>query len=110
LFEFFDIFTQQFLPCSNPTRCPLGLYVKLIADLTGKEVWPCVHVENYAYSTTPDEVRELYSQVWRNGGSGFHLYLPDTANARKKKGDTRLTEFGSPPRYRAILEIIDRAS
>jgi hypothetical protein len=108
--DFFDIFTQQFLPHSNPTRCPLGLYVKLIADLTGKEVWPCVHVEHYAYSTTPEEVRELYSQVWRNGGSGFHLYIPDTANARKKKGDTRLTQFGSPPRYRAILEIMERAS
>ena len=108
--DLFDIFTQQFLPRSNPTRCPVGLYVKLIADLTGKEVWPCVHVENYAYPTTPDEVRELYSQVWRNGGSGFHLYIPDTANARKKKGDTRLTQWGSPRRYRAILEIIDRAS
>ena len=108
--SYFDIFTQQFLPRSNPLRCPLGLYVKLIADLTGKEVWPCVHVENYAYPTTPGEVRELYSQVWRNGGSGFHLYIPDTANARKKKGDTRLTQWGSPRRYRAILEIIDRAA
>ena len=108
--QYFDIFTQQFLPRSDPTRCPLGLYTKLIADLTGKEVWPCVHVENYAYATTPDEVRNLYSQVWRNGGSGFHLYLPDTAHARKKKGDTRLTQWGSPRRYRTILDIIDRAS
>ncbi len=73
-------------------------------------MWPCVHVENYAYNTTPEEVRELYSQVWRNGGSGFHLYIPDTANAGKKKGDNRLTQWGSPRRYRAILEIMDRAA
>ena len=108
--DLFDIFTHQFLPRSNPSRCSLGLFTKLVVDLTGKEFWPCVHVENYAYPTKPDEVRELYSQVWRNGGSGFHLYIPDTANAGKKKGDTRLTEFGSPRRYRAILEIIERAS
>jgi len=106
----FDIFTHQFLPRSNPSRCSLGLFTKLVVDLTGKEFWPCVHVENYAYATKPDEVRELYSQVWRNGGSGFHLYIPDTAHAGNTKGDTRLTEWGSPPRYRAILEIIERAS
>ncbi|MCD6361491.1 MAG: hypothetical protein J7M38_11600 [Armatimonadetes bacterium] len=108
--DLFDIFTHQFLPRSNPARCPLGLFTKVVVDLTGKEFWPCVHVENYAYHTTPEEVRELYSQVWRNGGGGFHLYLPDTANAGKKKGDTRLTQWGSPPRYRAILEIMDRAA
>ncbi len=108
--DLFDIFTHQFLPRSNPSRCQLGLFTKMVVDLTGKEFWPCVHVENYAYPTTPDETRELYSQVWRNGGSGFHLYIPDTANAGKLKGDTRLTEWGSPPRYRAILEIMDRAA
>ena len=108
--DLFDIFTHQFLPRSNPARCQLGLFTKLVVDLTGKEFWPCVHVENYAYPTTPDETRELYSQVWRNGGSGFHLYIPDTANARKITGDTRLTQWGSPRRYRAILEIMDRAA
>jgi hypothetical protein len=102
----FDIFTQQYLPLSDPSRHALGLYTKIMADITGKEMWPCVHVENYAYPTTPDEVHAMYSQMFRNGGSGFHLYIPDTRNAALKTNDTRLTAWGSPRRYRAILEIM----
>jgi hypothetical protein len=106
----FDIFTQQYLPLADPSRQTLGFYTKIMADLTGKEAWPCVHVENYAYPTTPAEVHAMYSQMFRNGGSGFHLYIPDTRNAPHKKNDTRLTEWGSPRRYRAILQILALAA
>lgn len=101
-----DIATHQLYPSSNPNRQEFGFVTKFVADLTGKPVWPCTHVENYAYSTTAEEVRELMSQVMRNGGKGFHLYIPDVRGGGASSGDTKLTKYGSPERYRAIMEIL----
>lgn len=103
---YYDIFTHQYLPRKQQWRQYLGFLTKALADLTGKEVWPCVHVENYAFATTPEEALEEMSQVIRNGGHGFHLYMPDTANARKALGDTRVTMFGSPRRHHTVMNIV----
>ncbi len=104
--EYYDIFTHQYLPRKKRWRQYLGFLTKVLADLTGSEVWPCVHIENYAFATTPEEAREEMSQVIRNGGHGFHLYMPDTANARKALGDTRVTLFGSPRRHHTVMNIV----
>ncbi len=101
-----DIVTHQLYPSSNPNRQEFGFVTKFVADLTGKPVWPCAHVENYAYATTAEETRELMSQVMRNGGKGFHLYIPDVRGGSVTSGDTKLTKYGSPERYRAITEIL----
>ena len=104
-----DIVTHQLYPSANPNRQEFGFVTKLVTDLTGRPVWPCTHVENYAYSTTPEEVRELMSQVMRNGGKGFHLYIPDVRGDRASSGDTMLTKYGFPERFRAITEIVKLA-
>lgn len=101
-----DIVTHQLYPSANPNRQEFGFVTKFVADLTGKPVWPCAHVENYAYATTAEETRELMSQVMRNGGKGFHLYIPDVRGGGATSGDTQLTKYGSPARYRAITEIL----
>lgn len=102
-----DIMTHQLYPRINANRQEFGFVTKLDADLSGKPVWPCTHVEHYAYSTTPDETRELMSQVFRNGGQGFHLYLPDVTN-KDLAGDTKYTQIGSPERYNEIMGILKR--
>jgi len=103
----YDIWTHQTYQRANQWEANAGFYTKYLADLTGKEVWPCVHTENYAMATTPEEAREEMAEVFRNGGSGYHFYLPDTANGNKVVGDTRLAYFGSPRRYNTILNVIN---
>lgn len=104
-----DIFTHQYLPRQKRWRAYLGFLTKVLADLTGKEVWPCAHVENYGMATTPEECVEELSQIYRNGGSGLHLYMPDTRNGDKLVGDTRVTMFGSPARFHTVNNIINLA-
>jgi len=110
LAPYVDIVTHQLYPSGNENRQEFGFVTKFVADLTGKPVWPCTHVENYAYSTTAEETRELMSQVMRNGGKGFHLYLQDVRGQRAQSGDTKLTKYGCPERYTAITQIVDLAS
>ena len=104
-----DIVTHQTYPMANPNLQEVGFVTKFVADLTGKPVWPCAHVENYAYSVTAEEAREMMSQVMRNGGKGFHLYIPDVRGGRASSGDTMLTKYGCPERYRMITEIVKTA-
>ena len=105
-----DLVTHQTYPSHNPNRQEFGFVTKWAVDLTGKPVWPCTHVENYAYASTAEETRELMSQVMRNGGKGFHLYIPDVRGGRASSGNTFLTKYGSPERFRAITEILSTAS
>ncbi|MBC8443228.1 beta-galactosidase trimerization domain-containing protein, partial [PVC group bacterium] len=107
--QHFDIFTHQVLPRGRDTSARTGFFTKLLVDLTGKDVWPCVHVEHYKIARTPEETVEILSQVVRNGGTGFHLFLSDISNSNKRVGDTRLCYFGSPRRYHTIMNVIDLA-
>jgi len=105
--EYFDIFTAQYAPRGNPWRAEVGCMSKIISDLTGKEFWPAAHVENYRIAPTPEETVEELSQVFRNGGSGLHFFLPDTANGPKLVGDTRSCYFGSPRRWHTLMNLVD---
>lgn len=104
---YFDIFTHQYLPRQSRWRQYLGFLTKALVDLTGKEVWPCAHIENYGFATRPEEAVEELSQVFRNGGHGLHLYMPDVTNSKKLVGDTRVTMFGSPRRHHTVMNVID---
>jgi len=99
-----DVFTHQCYPHGSNWRAAVGCVSKVVSDLTGKEFWPCVHIENWKLDTTPEEVREELSQVFRNGGTGLHLFLPHTSAQGRRVG-TRSTYFGSPRRYRTILNV-----
>ena len=104
--ELFDVFTQQSGPRGR-WRAQVGCVTKVLADLTGKEVWPCVHIENYMLNTTPEETVEEISQVFRNGGTGLHLFLSDIQGGRKWVLDTKVTAVGSPRRWHTLLNIVD---
>ena len=112
--EFFDIFSHQIgYPGVGDGpggvdrwRNTVGLVSKFMSDLTGKEFWPVVHIESCNYpDARPEEVVEELSQVFRNGGTGLHLFLLDIANMGKLVGDTRTSYFGSPRRYHTIMNI-----
>ena len=82
-----DIMAQQLYPRRDPNLAEFGFLTKTLVDLTGApEVHPVPHVENYGIQGTPEDVLELLSQVIRNGGTGFQLYLADTIGRRKGSG------------------------
>lgn len=99
---YFDIATQQLYPPTDPNRQQFGFTTKMVADLTNKPVWPCVHVEHYPYSTTLEEVRELMSEVQRNGGKGFHFWLKDEIGNNSASGFMEATKWGFPARWREL--------
>ena len=101
-----DVFTHQvgYPDGSHRWRAGVGGLSKIMTDLTGKEFWPCAHIERYNYpDAKPAEVLEEFSQVFRNGGTGLHLFLPDISGGGQLVGDTRTTWFGSPRRYHTIM-------
>ena len=105
-----DIITHQLYPRKNSNRAVFGFITKLVRDISGvKEIWPCMHVEHYAASFSPEEVLELASQVFRNGGNGFHYYLVDTIARRKKKNYTHIECFGAPDRWQIETALIKEA-
>ena len=90
----------------NPWRNTVGLITKVLTDLTGKETWPVIHIGHTNYpDATPAEVIEEFSQVFRNGGTGIHLFLQDIMGYGKLVGDTRTPYFGSPRRWHTIVNI-----
>jgi len=102
-----DIFTQQ-LYGSYPTRQVFAFHTKLMADLTGKAAFPTAHIENYAAQYSPEEIRELFSQVFRVGGRGFYFYPSDVRGRRGQGFYTIHDCYGAPDRWQAIFEILDR--
>ena len=103
-----DLFTLQmgYPGGSTRWRATAGFHCKVGSDLTGKDFWPCTHFEHYNYPhSTPEEVLEEISQIFRNGGTGIHIYLPDTLNISKTKGDLRTSYFSSPRRFHTVMNI-----
>ncbi len=100
-----DVVTHQTYPRGSQEQ-DVAWITKTLRDLSGAATMPCTHVENYANSFRPDEVRELMSQVYRGGGEGFHLYMPDTAG-RRTPHNMELDRFGSWPRNRTVLGILE---
>jgi hypothetical protein len=107
-----DILTQQMYPHLSPHRAEIGYLTKLVKDISGAaEFWPCPHIENYPANFSPDECVELLSQVFRNGGTGLHLYLGDTIGKRgsDKKPYLISEYFGAPDRWQLEMAIVKEA-
>ena len=100
-----DIATHQCYP-RGPAEQDFAWIAKTVCDLTGVATMPCAHVENYANSFRPDEALELMSQVYRGGGEGFHLYMPDTSGGRTPH-DMQLDRFCSWPRWETVTGTLD---
>lgn len=105
-----DVMTNQLYPRHNRWEQDFAWITKTVADLSDKPTMPCAHVENYAGAFTPDEVREMMSQVYRGGGQGYHLYMPDTAGFQRATHDLKLDRNGSPPRWQTVMGILDLAA
>lgn len=105
-----DIFTQQMQPWTNNCRMVrYALAAKLIADTSGKDFWPCPHLNRNSagISLTPENAREVYSIIALNGGTGFHFYLRDCYSADDAV-DTYVPAYGAPGRWAAMMDVYDR--
>jgi len=102
---YFDILGGQ---CAGgSTNClfdwvRVGANTKLYVDLTEKPIWMMVHLsKDHAKVRDPEYIREMYSQVFRNGGQG--LWLMSTEFFERELGDAM---FAEPAKWRAMLELI----
>ncbi|MFP3904937.1 MAG: hypothetical protein ACLFWB_11900, partial [Armatimonadota bacterium] len=107
--KYCDILTHQIYP-RGPQEQDAAWVTKTVRDLGGQATMPCTHVENYASSFRPAEVREIMSQVYRAGGEGFHLYMPDTSGRQGGVHDMRSDEYGSWPRHATIMGTLENAA
>jgi len=106
-----DILTHQTLPKCSSDRADIGFLTKLVKDISGvEEVWICPHPEHYASSFTPEEVIDIISQVFRNGGTGLHYYLQDVIGLRNKKGYMHYEYYGAPERWQIEMELVKEIS
>ncbi|HNT34293.1 MAG TPA: hypothetical protein PKH07_04770, partial [bacterium] len=103
-----DIVTHQTYPSRSPMRQEVGFITKMLFDLSGKSVWPCVHAENYGASYSPEETAEVYSQVFRCGGDGIHYYPDDVQGTRRNILDTHYCRIGAPDRWATMQAIFER--
>ena len=101
---YFDILGGQ---CAgDSTNCLLdwvrpGATTKLYVDLTDKPIWMMVHLSHgHAPVTEPEYIREMYSQVFRNGGQG--LWLMSSEFFEQELEDAVYSE---PAKWRAMLEL-----
>ncbi|MCK5641884.1 MAG: hypothetical protein KAJ19_13860, partial [Gammaproteobacteria bacterium] len=88
--DLYDVVTFQLIPnYPFPYRENFGWNTKLMTDLTGvDEIWPCIHVESSGCAIlTTEELRELLSQAFIGGLTGFHIYPTDWAQGNKNALD-----------------------
>jgi hypothetical protein len=103
--EYCDILRHQLYPRRDSHFAKFGFLTKLLVDLSGVEVWPCAHVEEYAASFTPEEVLEMIGQIFRNGGNGLDYYLDDTVGRRAKVKYMQMEYFGAPDRWQIEMAL-----
>jgi len=103
-----DVLTHQIYPNLRQDRQEFTFFSKLLADLSGKSVWPCAHLENYGVSYSAEEVVEVLSQVFRGGGEGLHYYPLDVRGNRRGTWDTRYCRIGAPDRWNALYATLER--
>lgn len=101
-----DIMTHQ-VYIRTPEFYETAWITKTMVDLSSKRVMPCIHVERYSKSFSPEEVNSIMSQVILSGGNGYHLYMPDTAG-KNKAIDFVLDRFGAWDRWNTVSTIIDK--
>jgi hypothetical protein len=105
---YFDIFQGQ---CSSGPSHFVALFcvgcdTKVLVDLSGKPCWMSVQnatPPNYGYTVTPELVREMYSQVFRNGGHGLFLLASEWFER-----ELNHPKYAEPAKWRALLAVVDR--
>lgn len=104
-----DIITNQTYAAAASDRCRGGWAVKMLADLSNaKEVWPCMHVENYPDCFNGAEVLEELSQAVRNGANGWHFY-PCDVNGNRSDHSFFADEPGAKERWKTIAAVTEEA-
>ena len=84
----------------------VGAVTKTYADLTNKPIWMMVHTAvQHAPRREPEDIREMYSQVFRNGGQG--LWLMSNEFFECELVDAR---FAEPAKWRAMLALRETIS
>lgn len=78
----------------------VGYATKSLVDLSGKPAYTTVQCCDYLGSPTPEHIRERFSQVFRNGGSGVFLLAVEWFDR-----ELNHHKYASPLRWLAILEI-----
>ncbi len=105
--EVCDIMTHQLYPRRNPNISDFGFLTKYVADLIQvDEFWPCMHVEEYSCSFTPEEVVEKISESVRSGATGMHYYLVDTTNRRSGIRYLHSEKYGAPERWQTEMALL----
>lgn len=108
--EWCDIMTTQVVPMSNHWRQTIAFNTKILADLSGKAVFPCAHIENYHYSHNVETTAAHISEIYRGGGSGMQLYLHEVVGFYNKMGSAYHCYNGHRPRFEKIMEESRRFS
>jgi hypothetical protein len=104
-----DILTNQTYAAGSSDRCRAGWAVKMLVDLSNaKEVWPCMHVENYPACFSGEEVLEEMSQAVRNGANGWHFY-PCDVDGNRSDHSFFADEPGAKERWNTIAAITETA-
>ena len=104
---YFDLFQAQ-CSCSPSTfvsRFCVGCDTKVLKDLCGKATWMSVQnatPPDHGYTVTPEFVREMYSQVFRNGGDGLFLLASEWFER-----ELNHPKFAEPAKWRALLHVVD---
>lgn len=104
---YFDIFTAQCSISPSPfvARFCVGCDTKVLADLSGKPAWMAVQnatTIDLGYTATPEYIREMYSQVFRNGGQGIFLLA-----AEWYERELNHPKNAEPAKWRALLHVVD---
>jgi hypothetical protein len=102
-----DVVTHQLYPGGSPDKASFGYVTKMVKDITGAdELWPCLHVEEYASSFNTQETLDLLSEGFRNGATGIHYYLKDTIGVRNGSKYMHTEYYGAPERWNIEMAAI----
>lgn len=105
--RYLDMFSGQlYHPSRDIQNFAFG--TKVSVDLSGKEVWPVPHSENYSLSLDDEELNDALSEVVRAGGTGFQFYICDTVGRSRNVNVAPSCREGHRPRWDAMLAIVDK--
>ena len=95
----YDHVTNQTRAGGGVNRQETAFLTKVLNDLSGVPATPCVHIESYFTSLTPEATNEVLSSVFRVGGSGYQLALFDWF------GNSQCDLYGAPERFHEVIHI-----
>lgn len=80
-----------------------GCVTKLYVDLAQCPIWIMLHMsKDHAKRRDPEYIREVYSQVFRNGGHGIWMMSGEFFEAELAD-----SEFCEPAKWRCIMQVTD---